>query len=200
MAIVYQHIRLDTNEVFYIGIGKEIKRAYNKTNHRSKHWKNIINKTEYKVEILFDNLTWKEACQIEQYLIKYHGRKDLKLGKLVNMTNGGDGTLGHIRIIKPLTNETRKKMSDAQKRNGISKEQRDKINFGFKNMSEESKLSMSKTQFKPKKVIDIETNKIYNSVKEVSKLFNISYNLLKKHLSGITKNKTNFKYLDNYDQ
>ena len=200
MAVVYQHIRLDTNEIFYIGIGKEIKRAFNKTNHRSKYWKNIINKTEYKIDILFDNLTWKEACQIEQYLIKYYGRKDLGLGNLVNMTDGGDGTLGHIRIIKPLTDETRKKMSDAQKRNGISKEQRDKINFGFRNMSEESRLNMSKTQFKPKKVINVETNEIYNSVKEVSKLFNISYNSLKKHLSGITKNKTKFKYLDNYDQ
>ena len=199
MAIVYQHIRLDINEIFYIGIGKEVKRAFNKTNHRSKHWKNIINKTEYKIEVLFDNLTWNEACQIEQYLIKYYGRKDLKLGSLVNMTDGGDGTLGHIRIIKPLTDETRKRMSDAQKRNGISKEQRDKINFGFRNMSEESRLNMSKTQFKPKKVINIETNEIYNSVKEVSKVFNISYDILKKHLSGITKNKTKFKYLDNHD-
>ena len=160
---------------------------------------NIINKTEYKIEVLFDNLTWNEACQIEQYLIKYYGRKDLKLGSLVNMTDGGDGTLGHIRIIKPLTDETRKRMSDAQKRNGISKEQRDKINFGFRNMSEESRLNMSKTQFKPKKVINIETNEIYNSVKEVSKVFNISYDILKKHLSGITKNKTKFKYLDNHD-
>ena len=200
MAVVYQHTRLDTNEIFYVGIGKEVKRAFNKTNHRSKHWKSIINKTEYKIEVLFDNLTWNEACQIEQYLIKYYGRKDLKLGNLVNMTDGGDGTLGHIRIIKPLTDETRKRMSDAQKRNGISKEQRDKMNSGFKNMSEESKLSMSKTQFKPKKVINIETSEIYNSVKEVSKLFNISYSLLKNHLSGKTKNATKFQYLENYDQ
>ena len=200
MAVVYQHTRLDTNEIFYVGIGKEVKRAFNKTNHRSKHWKSIINKTEYKIEVLFDNLTWNEACQIEQYLIKYYGRKDLKLGNLVNMTDGGDGTLGHIRIIKPLTDETRKRMSDVQKRNGISKEQRDKMNSGFKNMSEESKLSMSKTQFKPKKVINIETSEIYNSVKEVSKLFNISYSLLKNHLSGKTKNATKFQYLENYDQ
>ena len=201
MAIVYQHIRIDVNEVFYIGIGKEFKRAFNKTNNRSKFWKNIINKTEYKIEILFNDLTWNESCQIEKYLIKYYGRKDLGLGTLVNLTNGGDGTLGHVkRNIKPITDEARKRMSDAQKRNGISKEQRDKMNSGFKNMSEESKLSMSKTQFKPKKVINIETNEIYNSVKEVSKLFNISYSLLKNHLSGKTKNATKFQYLENYDQ
>jgi hypothetical protein len=31
MAIVYQHRRNDTNEVFYIGIGKEQKRAFIKS-------------------------------------------------------------------------------------------------------------------------------------------------------------------------
>ena len=30
MAIVYQHRREDTNEVFYIGIGETLKRAYQK--------------------------------------------------------------------------------------------------------------------------------------------------------------------------
>ena len=55
MAIVYRHIRLDKNEPFYIGIGKEIKRAYDK--RRGNHWKSIIKKTEYRVDILFDNLT-----------------------------------------------------------------------------------------------------------------------------------------------
>lgn len=195
MAVVYQHKKVSNNEVFYIGIGKEIKRAFNKTNHRSKHWKNIVNKHDYIVEILFTDLIWKDACQIEQYLIKFYGRKDLGLGSLCNMTDGGDGTLGHVRIIKPITDETRKKMSDAQKRNGISKEQRNKINEGFKNMSEKSRLNMSKTQFKPKKVLDTDTNVIYKSVKEVSKIFNINYATLKNHLSGRTLNKTKFKYL-----
>jgi hypothetical protein len=30
IGYVYKHIRKDTNEVFYIGIGKTEKRAYNK--------------------------------------------------------------------------------------------------------------------------------------------------------------------------
>jgi len=48
MAIVYRHIRKDTNEIFYIGIGKSIKRMISK-NYRNKHWHNIVNKTEYYV-------------------------------------------------------------------------------------------------------------------------------------------------------
>lgn len=51
MAIVYRHRRLDTNEIFYIGIGKEEKRAFNKKD-RSLWWKRIIDKTIYNVEII----------------------------------------------------------------------------------------------------------------------------------------------------
>jgi len=54
MATVYKHIRLDTLEVFYIGIGKEIKRAYSKQ-RRNKYWNSIVSKHGYKVEIFKDN-------------------------------------------------------------------------------------------------------------------------------------------------
>lgn len=90
MAIVYQHRRLDTGEVFYVGIGKSEKRAYS-IHNRNKHWKNIINKHGYIVEITHRNIIWEEACAIERYLIAFYGRKDLNGGVLVNMTDGGDG-------------------------------------------------------------------------------------------------------------
>ena len=62
MAYLYRHIRIDTNEVFYIGIGggnkyeKELsyKRAYSKYD-RNKYWKNITNKTNYIVEIILND-------------------------------------------------------------------------------------------------------------------------------------------------
>lgn len=95
MPYVYQHIRRDTNEVFYIGIGKSPKRMMSK-NYRNKHWYNIINKTEYYGEILFENISWEEAKIKEKELIKKYGRKDLNEGSLVNMTDGGDGTCGYI--------------------------------------------------------------------------------------------------------
>ena len=47
MAIVYQYIRLDTNEVFYIGIGKTLIRSSSKAN-RNKYWKNVVNKHNFK--------------------------------------------------------------------------------------------------------------------------------------------------------
>ena len=92
MAIVYRHIRLDKNEVFYIGIGRDEKRAYNK-NSRNNYWKHIVSKTNYEIEILFDDLTWGQACEKEKEFIKLYGRKDLGTGTLVNMMDGGEGSI-----------------------------------------------------------------------------------------------------------
>lgn len=109
MAIVYKHIRLDTNEVFYVGIGSQKKRAYS-TYKRSKFWHSIIEKTDYEVVILKENVSVEEAYQMEKDLIKFYGRRDLGLGTLVNMTDGGDGRFGAIA-----SEETRRKMSQSRK-------------------------------------------------------------------------------------
>jgi hypothetical protein len=92
MAVVYRHRRLDTNEIFYIGIGKEIKRAYSKAK-RNPLWKSIINKTNYEVEILYNNISTEDAKELEIFLISLYGRRDLGLGPLSNMTDGGDGII-----------------------------------------------------------------------------------------------------------
>lgn len=95
MAYVYRHIRLDKNQPFYIGIGSDSKynRAYSK-NNRNNYWNNIVNKFDYRVDIIMDDLTWEEACDKEIELIELYGRIDLNLGTLVNLTNGGDGMSG----------------------------------------------------------------------------------------------------------
>lgn len=67
MAIIYKHIRKNSNEVFYIGIDKS--------------------------EIVGEGLTWEEACNKEQKLIKLYGRRDKQLGSLVNMSDGGYGMI-----------------------------------------------------------------------------------------------------------
>jgi hypothetical protein len=110
MAYVYKHIRKDTNEVFYIGIGtlKNHKRV-NSLLNRNNHWLNISKKVGYYSEIIADNITWEYACELEKYWISYYGRLDQKKGNLVNLTDGGEGTFGVIHSI-----ETRKKQSVAK--------------------------------------------------------------------------------------
>ncbi len=103
MAYLYRHVRLDKNEVFYIGIGSDrnFKRAYEKTN-RNRYWKNTVNKSAYEVEILLEDLTWEEACKKEVEFIILYGRSDLGIGTLCNLTNGGEGVLGmkHTEKVK----------------------------------------------------------------------------------------------------
>lgn len=111
MAYVYRHIRLDKNEPFYIGIGSDDSyfRA-NKKSQRNIHWKRIVSITDYEIEILVDNLNWDEAKKKEKEFITLYGRCDLGNGCLVNMTEGGDGTVGKI-----MSNETKQKLSDSIK-------------------------------------------------------------------------------------
>ncbi len=111
MAYLYRHIRLDTNEVFYIGIGSDeaglYERAYSK-HGRSKYWGKIITKSAYEIDIVLNDLTWEEACIKEIEFIKLYGRKDLNEGTLCNLTDGGEG------VINP-SKESRKKMSNSHK-------------------------------------------------------------------------------------
>lgn len=95
MAIVYRHRRLDTNKVFYIGIGRFEKRAYD-FNKRSDWWKKIKAKTDISVEIISDNIDFEDAKDLEVLLIKEYGRANMGTGILINMTDGGDGVLGRI--------------------------------------------------------------------------------------------------------
>lgn len=210
---VYCHITKDTNEIFYIGIGSK-KRAY-VTYQRNIFWKNIVNKHDYKIEILHENLDWNLACEIETHLIKFYGRRDLGLGSLVNLTDGGEGTIGIIR--KEITKEIRKKLSDSKigfKHSEATKLKISKIQIGKKlskytceKMSNsrkgksrtiETKLKISQNNYNNKKVIDINTNIIYNSIIEASEKLNINYVTLKRYLSGKRLNKTTLKYF-NYE-
>jgi hypothetical protein len=90
---VYCHRNPLTNEIFYIGKGKN-QRAYN-SQSRGKHWKNYVKKNGIPiVEILYENLNEEQSLIIEKEMIDKLGRKDLGLGKLINETDGGDGISG----------------------------------------------------------------------------------------------------------
>ncbi len=112
---LYRHIRPDKNEVFYIGIGTNSKksghiyrRAFSKKG-RNTYWENIVNlNPNYEVEIILDKLQLEEVFSKEREFIKLYGRWDLRLGTLVNMTDGGDGLFNYSEL-------TRKKQSESAK-------------------------------------------------------------------------------------
>lgn len=175
MAYVYRHIRLDKNEPFYIGIGKEddgkYVRAYQKSSSRGNSviWKRIAKKTDYKVEILLDNLEWKEAGAKEIEFIKLYGRIDRGTGTLANLTDGGDGNLGLVH-----SEEALKKISEASKgRVG---------HWKGKKMSDEFKRKISESR-KGKPNLKLRGRKGSKRMVELLKQRNIgnSYHLGKKH-------------------
>ena len=189
--LIYRHIRLDTNEVFYIGIGNE-KRPHTK-HRRSVFWNNIINKTEYEVQILKKNLTWDEAVELEILLISYYGRKDNNTGILCNMTDGGEGSYGRKQ-----TQECKDKIRKAKI--GKSSITKGRVR-SLEHCLNISKGKKGKRNLKSsKKVIDKSTGLIYDSLRDVSNIFNIKYSTLAGYLNkSIRKNITDFEYVENFN-
>lgn len=66
---VYAHIRPDTNQIFYIGKGKNYRAHYFKK--RNKYWKRIVKKVGKPiVSYLAQGLSHLKALEIEKYYIK----------------------------------------------------------------------------------------------------------------------------------
>lgn len=136
MGYVYRHIRLDKNEPFYIGIGSDstYKRANDKKG-RNIFWQRIVNKTDYEIEILFDDLSWEDACIKEQEFINLYGRIDKKTGTLCNLTDGGDGCLNRI-----LSKESKYKIGKSNKGKKHNKEFREMCSILQKNRMNDPEL------------------------------------------------------------
>ena len=103
---IYQHLKADTNEIFYVGKGKC--NRMNGLQGRNNYWKNTVKKHGFVAKKLFDNLD-ELALLAEIEIIDVYKRRGIQL---VNMTNGGEGTSGHTYIMK---DETKKKLSEKAK-------------------------------------------------------------------------------------
>jgi len=105
MFCVYEHIRPDTNKVFYVGKGSG-RRAQSK-HRRNQHWNNIVGKAGgFSVNILVENVDEEFAFLAEMERIDQLNR----LGyKLANKTEGGEGPSGYRH-----TDEAKKKIAEAQ--------------------------------------------------------------------------------------
>ena len=176
-AYVYTHTRLDNNEVFYVGIGTQDKyKRASRVHYRTNYWNNIVKKCGWKVDIVFDNLSWEDACKKEKELILKYGRIDLGTGTLVNLTDGGDGNFG-----RKASKETRQKMSNKKKGVPLSQKHKDNISKALKNNNS-------------KKVIDTNTGFVYNSVQEAAEKNGLKRYNLSSYLTGRRKNITTLEY------
>ena len=196
---VYEHIRLDKMEPFYIGKGKG-ERAYEL--YRNDHHDAITDEYGHAVVIIADNLTeeeayWLERDTIEDYVfnlgngidIKGHDDYDHELPHLTNMDWGGIGGKSGIQQ----SEETRRKRSESMKGKNKGKKLSDKARKNISeakkgkpsprkgmHLSEETKRKMSKAN-KGKsapnrsKVICITTGETFDSQTEASNHYKVAH-------------------------
>ena len=104
---VYAHTK-PNGEIFYVGKGSN-KRAFC-TFGRSKVWEAYTNKYGLNPVFIDRNLSQDQAFELEEFLIAELGTKKDRSGTLVNLTDGGEGSIGRI-----YTNDQRKRFSEKMK-------------------------------------------------------------------------------------
>lgn len=117
MFYIYVHRKATTREIFYVGKGKK-RRAYE--GERNNFWRKVVKKHGIVVEILEIGYQEWYAHEREVELIALYGRRDIGLGPLVNLTDGGEG------VSNPGP-ETRNKMSEAKRIRTVKQETKDKL-------------------------------------------------------------------------
>ena len=136
---VYLYKNPSNNSPIYVGKGQR-KRAYYYEGHNI-FLKNTIKKYGKPIiEFVAECVSQSAAFALEKKLIAQIGRKDLGLGPLCNLTNGGEGISGHKRSEefkqtmrnRVISEETRKKISETAKGKKMSIEARKKMSENAK--------------------------------------------------------------------
>lgn len=215
---VYKHIC--PNSKVYIGITSrdEKKRWGFKGNgyKNNKHFYNAIQKYGWENiihEIVFDNLTMEQAFEKERKLIELYKSTNRKYG--YNHSIGGEiGPKGckHTKEMNKRKSEYMKKHPNKGqfkkgmlygkqfKKNNVPWNKNRKMTneeIEKNRISHLGKHYSVKTEFKPKKLICVETGKIYNGTKEASIMLNIPQTCISKTCLGKQKQThgLHFKYI-----
>ena len=126
MSIYFVYLYRKPNDMtpFYVGYGKKqrhlshlIEAKSNLNPIQGEFKLNTIRKilregSEPIIQIIDNNLSKEQACELEEFLIELIGRKDLGLGPLTNLTKGGDGNRDWTpKLREKMSNERKNKIS-----------------------------------------------------------------------------------------
>ena len=219
---VYVHINSVTSNIFYVGKGIG-RRAYSKSN-RNNYWHNTVKKYGYIVDIIESELSEEVALEREKFYIAKIGRKNLcnntdggegvsgykHTAEQIAANRKRNTGNGNPFFGKKHTDEAKKLMSDQKKTQNIG----DSNPFFGKTHNEDVKKKISESKIgmipwnknsngdyikgannpKSKKVINTETNEIFDCIKDAADSFKIKRTTLNSYLRGYAKNKTPFEY------
>lgn len=219
---VYLHLKKDTGEVFYVGKGTLRKNRtpfYERAiarHSRNPFWRAVEKKHGYEPVIFASCKTDEAAQELEKSLISENKRRNLYAdGVLVNLTDGGDGHCGIIA-----TDELREKrrrnsrgprsskwiaaIRKARKNGGnggvvkkgdkLSETWRKNISLGQKGPNNYMRGRTGKDSPNARRVIDVKSNKVYESVQEAADINKVAMKTLYNWLSGHRKNPTNLRF------
>ena len=221
MYTVYQH-KNKINGQMYFGITSRTPSerwgkngSYYKT---TSHFYSAIQKygwDNFEHNILYQNLTKEEACEIEKSLIKKYKTQDRKFG--YNILEGGQATELPIEVREkmskammgnknglghPCSEEKKKKISDSQKGRKFSEEHKRKLSEAAKQRrvpcSQDKRKKLSQNYPKQKRVYCVETDTIYRSVQECARQLHLYATNVSKVCRGIhqTTGGYHLKYYD----
>lgn len=200
---VYQHT--SPSGKVYIGItSTDVRRRWSNGHGygRNVYFTSAINKygwENFNHEILFENLTKEEAEQKEIELIAFYKSDQREFG--YNIDRGGNS-------IGKVSDETKRKQSEAKKGEkhhnygkNLPKETRNKIGDGLRGrkLSDETKRKLSEANrvgqlYKSKKVMCIETNCEYLSLRSASRETGIEHSSIMKCCQGKRKTAGGFHW------
>ena len=179
---VYEWIRLDTNEPFYVGKGKG--NRWRTFHHRNNYFTYIVNKVPIVVNILHEGLDEETAFGLECYYIWLY--RDIIGYEMCNFNDGGEGCAligkNHPFYGKNprdfMTEDTRKEQSRK-----ISLANKGKNPWGNLSVEEEERrkkiISESRENYKgkfhpyAKAIICLTTKKVFYFAKDALKFYNL---------------------------
>ena len=218
MYYLYRHIRPDQGCPFYIGRGKMYertaypRRAYTE-DRRNPLWKGIVarNGGRFEVEILYWTPSREEILAKEIEFVALYGKIIDGTGTLVNLTDGGDGSLG-LRH----SPETRAKLSARWQINDDRKAWLRSEEFQAKRrerMRGKPSSMLGRTHrpetlegfhqsrsgsgnVNARTVIDTATGMVYGCVGDAAHAFGLGKWALYRRLRGERANRTSLRYAD----
>ena len=199
MFYVYEHIRLDSNAVFYVGKGKS-RRCF-EAKRRNLHWKRVVTKAGgFNVRIVANDIDEELAFLVEQELIS---KCKLQGISLVNLTNGGEGASGYIHTTetkailsmtmrrtmetyKHIVRERQLGENNSAKKEGVG----DKISKALsgRKMSEKTKRKISRPRGKNSRAIKVSFNgQHFDCIKDMAEFIGMPYTTLVNRMRKMKK-------------
>ena len=137
---VYLHRKgTSCGDIFYVGKGRK-QRAWSR-HSRSKFWNSTALKHGFFTQIVCTGLGEAEAHIKEIELIRHFGRKNNNTGKLVNLTDGGEGTSGKV-----YTED--EKIATSKRNTGDRNPNTDTTIWTFYNLKTEQTIQCTQLSFK----------------------------------------------------